>query len=77
MSPRTEAAGVFAVSKGGRWHLHRMPVGTPFKNIAGDATYVVHHCGALVRTDKDRRSPKERKRARREARAQKAAAEKQ
>ena len=37
-------------------------------------TYVMHPSGAFVRTDKDRRSVKERKRAKREAREKAAAA---
>lgn len=54
-----------AKSKGGRWNLEKLPNGTPFNCISGNAVYAKHTCGAVVRVDKDRRSVKERKAAKR------------
>lgn len=45
----------------------RIPIGGALQTSDG-ATYGVAKDGAFVRSDKDHRSPKERKRARREAR---------
>lgn len=62
MNNLTEAP---ARSRGGKWNLTKMPTGAAFNCLAGNAVYAKHDSGAIVRLDKDRRSVKERKAAKR------------